>query len=304
MSGKNTTEQHGVDPNTSTHLPTLGLSPRRGRLDGRNILVVGGGQRKIVESDPPIGNGRAMCVLFAREGAKVVVLDSNLDAAEATVAHIKAEGGEAFPLQFDVRNAGGIPGVVKRTRELLGGKLDGMVLSVAYSRGLPLNKITAKSWDDEFEVNVRAYALFLKECIALKGVDEGGGVVLISSMAGQRASGAGVTYESAKASLGGLVRSGARFGEPRGVRCNGVAMGYVDTPMGRDASRHTTGRAYKVPFGRQATGWETAHTVLFFISNDASYISGHVVNMDGGMSTGSDGRVRRDFVPSNSQSKL
>jgi NAD(P)-dependent dehydrogenase (short-subunit alcohol dehydrogenase family) len=305
VSEMNTSKQHTLEPTTSTHLPTLGLAPQRGRLDGRSILIIGGGQRKTVESDPPIGNGRAMSVLFAREGAKVVVLDSNLEAAEATVSQIKAEGGEAFPLLFDVRNSDAIPAIISKARQFLGSKLDGVVLNAAYSRGLPLNKITAKSWNDEFAVNVTANALFLKECVAMKGVDDGGAVVLISSMAGQRASGAGVTYESAKASLGGLVRSGARFGEPRGVRCNGVAMGYVDTPMGRDASRHTAGRAYRVPFGRQATGWETAHTALFLISNDASYISGHVVNMDGGMSTGSDGRVRSDISTKKSaQSKL
>ena len=215
-----------LDPSTSTHPPTLGLAPGRGRLAGRHILVIGAGQRPTPPNDPPapIGNGRAMSVLFAREGAKVVALDMDKDAAAATVSQIQSEGGTAFPLVFDVRNAAEIPTAIARARELLGGKLDGIVLNAAYSRGLPLSKISAKSWDDEFAVNVRAVVLFLKESVALKGLDDGAGVVVISSMAGQRASGAGVTYESAKASLGGLIRAGARAGEGRGVRVNGVAM--------------------------------------------------------------------------------
>jgi NAD(P)-dependent dehydrogenase (short-subunit alcohol dehydrogenase family) len=213
-----------LDPTSSTHTTTLGLAPGRGRLEGRHILIVGGGQRETVDKIPSIGNGRAMSVLFAREGAKVIVLDANLAAADATVNQIRSEEGTAFSLEFDLRDAEGIPSALAKARQLLGGKLDGIILNAAYSRGLPLNKITSKSWDDEFAVNVRAYALFLKEGVPLKGVDDGGAIVVISSMAGQRASGAGVIYESAKASLNGLIRSGARFGEPRGVRVNGVAM--------------------------------------------------------------------------------
>jgi NAD(P)-dependent dehydrogenase (short-subunit alcohol dehydrogenase family) len=215
-----------LDPTTSTHPPTLGLAPPRNRLDGRNILVVGAGQRQTPANDPPapIGNGRAMSVLFAREGAHVVCLDLDASAADATVAQIRREGGTASPLVFDVRDADGIPGAVAAAKRLLGGKLDGLVLNAAYSRGLPLDRITAKSWDAEFAVNVRALVLFLKECVALKALDEGGSIVLISSMAGQRASGAGPAYESAKAGLSGLIKAGARVGEARGVRCNGVAM--------------------------------------------------------------------------------
>jgi NAD(P)-dependent dehydrogenase (short-subunit alcohol dehydrogenase family) len=165
-----------------------------------------------------------MSVLFAREGAHVVCLDNDAAAAAATVAQIRQEGGTAYPLVFDVRDAEGIPATVAAAKRLLGGRLDGLVLSAAVTRGLPLQRITAESWDAEFAVNVRALVLFLKECVALKALDDGGGVVLISSMAGQRASGAGPAYETAKAGLNGLIRAGARVGEARGVRCNGVAM--------------------------------------------------------------------------------
>src|SRR5262245_23315144 len=85
-----------LDPSASLHPETLGLAPGRGRLAGRKIIVVGAGQRKIVDEDPPIGNGRAMSVLFAREGAHVACVDINKDAADNTVSQITSEGGKAF----------------------------------------------------------------------------------------------------------------------------------------------------------------------------------------------------------------
>src|SRR3954451_4345264 len=85
-----------LDPSASLHAETLGQAKSHGRLTGRRIIVVGAGQRTIVDADPPIGNGRAMAVLFAREGAAVACIDVNKDAADDTVAQITSEGGKAF----------------------------------------------------------------------------------------------------------------------------------------------------------------------------------------------------------------
>src|SRR4051812_32935101 len=85
-----------IDPSASLHAESLGLAKSHGRLAGRRIIVVGAGQRKIVDEAPPIGNGRAMAVLFAREGASVACIDANKEAADGTVAQITAEGGKAF----------------------------------------------------------------------------------------------------------------------------------------------------------------------------------------------------------------
>src|SRR6478752_1459637 len=91
-----------LDPAASLHAETLGLAPGRGRLQGRRIIVVGAGQRNIVDEEPPIGNGRAMSLLFAREGAHVACVDINREAVDNTCAQITSEGGKAFAEIVDV----------------------------------------------------------------------------------------------------------------------------------------------------------------------------------------------------------
>ena len=97
-----------LDPSASLHAETLGLAPGRGRLQGRRIIVVGAGQRNIVDEEPPIGNGRAMAVLFAREGAHVACIDISKEAADNTVAQIVSEGGKAFTDVVDVSDISAI----------------------------------------------------------------------------------------------------------------------------------------------------------------------------------------------------
>ena len=126
-----------LDPSASLHPETLGLAPGRGRLAGRKIIVVGAGQRKIVDEEPPIGNGRAMSVLFAREGAHVACIDVNKEAADNTVAQIASEGGKAFTDVVDVADAAAIAPAVERCAQKLGG-LDGLALNVGISCGLSL----------------------------------------------------------------------------------------------------------------------------------------------------------------------
>ena len=108
-----------LDPSASLHPETLGLAPGRGRLQGRRIIVVGAGQRTIVDQHPPIGNGRAMSVLFAREGAHVACIDINKEAADDTVAQIASEGGKAFTEVVDVSDASAIAPAVERCVEVL-----------------------------------------------------------------------------------------------------------------------------------------------------------------------------------------
>src|SRR6202165_5626109 len=115
----------------------------------------------------------------------------------------------------------------------------------------------------------------------------GGAIILLmSSMASQRANGRSPSYESSKAPQCALGRAIARAGEDKGVRCNVIAPGFMDTPMGRDASRRRSDRALTVPFGRQGTGWEVGYAALFLISNESSYINAHTLFIDGGHMAG------------------
>ncbi|KWV47199.1 oxidoreductase [Bradyrhizobium macuxiense] len=268
-----------IDPSASLHAESLGQAKNHGRLNGRRIIVVGAGQRNTVDEDPPVGNGRAMSVMFAREGASVACLDINKEAADDTVAQITKEGGKAFTDVVDVSDTTAIAPAVERCAKKLGG-LDGLALNVGISCGLSLPKMTAEAWDRDYAVNVRSHMLFAQK--ALEVMAPGGAIILISSMASQRAGGRNPAYESSKAAQIALGRAIARAGEDKGIRCNVIAPGFMDTPMGRDASRRRTDRALTVPFGRQGTGWEVAYTALFLISNESSYVNAHTLFLDAG----------------------
>jgi NAD(P)-dependent dehydrogenase (short-subunit alcohol dehydrogenase family) len=272
-----------LDPSASIHPETLGQAKSHGRLAGRRIVVVGAGQRTIIDEDPPIGNGRAMSVLFAREGAHVACIDVNKEAADNTVAQITAEGGRAFTHVVDVSDAASIAPALEHCGKQLGG-LDGLALNVGISSGLSLSKMTAEAWDKDYAVNVRSHMLFAQKALEL--MSPGGAIVLMSSMASQRANGRNPAYESSKAAQIALGRAIARAGEDKGIRANVIAPGFMDTPMGRDASRRRSDRAVTVPFGRQGTGWEVGYAALFLISNESSYVNAHTLFLDGGHMAG------------------
>ena len=220
-----------------------------------------------------------MAVLFAREGAQVACIDVNKEAADHTVAQITSEGGKAFACYVDVSDAAAIAPAVEHCAKQLGG-LDGLALNVGISSGLSLPKMTAEAWDRDYAVNVRSHMLFAQK--ALEMMSPGGAIILMSSMASQRGNGRNPGYESSKAAQIALGRAIARAGEEKGVRCNVIAPGFMDTPMGRDASRRRADRALTVPFGRQGTGWEVAYAALFLISNESSYVNAHTLFLDGG----------------------
>lgn len=271
------------DPARQLMPASLGQAPGRGRLQGRRILVVGAGQRVIPEDDPPVGNGRAISLLFAREGARLACVDISAEALEHTVAQVRAEGGEAFAEVADVAQAEVIAPLVERCVEHLGG-LDGLVLNVGISRALPLADQNAGAWDHEYAVNVRSHMLFSQA--ALRVMPAGSTIVLMSSLASLRSTGRNPAYESSKAAQVALARSIAAAGEPLGIRCNSVLPGLMDTPMGRDASRRRPARAASVPFGRQGTGWEVAYACLFLTSDESSYVNAHALQVDGGLAYG------------------
>ena len=271
-------------PNQQMFEEALGVAPARGRLRGRRILVVGAGQRATVDERPPVGNGRAISVLFAREGASVACVDISRDAAEQTCAQIHAEGGKAFAEIADVADADAIGPLVERCASRLGG-LDGLVMVVGITAALPLSKQDARTWDHEFAVNVRSNMLFAQK--ALEVMDEGSSIVLMSSLAALRNSSGMPGYETSKAAQVALARSVAMAGQARGIRCNAVLPGLMDTPMGRDATRRRAGRVgAPLPFGRQGSGWEVAYATLFLISHESSYVNGHALLVDGGLAGG------------------
>ncbi len=249
------------------------------RLDGRTVLVVGAGTQPSADEDAPVGNGRAISVLAAREGATVICADRDRAAAEETAAWIDKDGGRATVVLADVTSESHCAALVASAAN---DGCDALVLNVGIGRGGGLEGTTADDWDTTFAVNLRGHFLVARE--AVPRLPDGSSIVFISSVAGIKPGSRLPAYDASKAGVIGLCRHVALEGARRGIRANVVAPGLIDTPLGRWASRGRPSRdRTPVPLGRQGTAWEVAAATVFLLSNDAGYITGQTLAVDGGL---------------------
>jgi len=253
------------------------------RMRGLRIAVVGAGQMPSDEPNPPEGNGRAIALACARQGAAVACIDRNEAAAAETVRRIEQEGGRGITLVADVSDAAQCEAVIARAHAELGG-LDGVVVNVGTGMGRGLAGTDVESWDKTFALNLRAH--FVAARAALPLMPTGGSILFIGSVAGLQPGSRIPAYDASKAGLLGLSRHVAMEGSRKGVRSNVIVPGLIDTPLGRMATRNRPGRGQTpVPLGRQGTAWEVAHTAVFLLSPESSYITAQVLAVDGGLST-------------------
>ncbi len=263
----------------------LGRAPGRDRMAGRRVLVVGAGTEDYGLDDPdlPIGNGRAISVLLCREGAAVACADLTTERAGATLALVEEAGGRGVAIGADASVEDDVIRMLDEAEAALGG-IDGVVCNVGVGRGGGLAGTTVDDWDSVMRTNLRSHFLGCKHGLPRLGA--GGAIVLVSSLAGHRPGSGIPAYDSSKAALGGLCRHAAMEGERSGVRVNVVAPGLVDTPLGRLATKMRPGRTQgRLPLGRQATAWDVAYATLFLLSDEACYVTGQTLAVDGGAST-------------------
>jgi NAD(P)-dependent dehydrogenase (short-subunit alcohol dehydrogenase family) len=250
------------------------------RLAGRRILIVGAGQEDHGIEDAPIGNGRAMSVLFAREGAAVALTDINQASLEATETLVLDEGTQCVSIVADAADEHAMRVAFEQAHARLGG-LDGLVMNVGVGAGLGFAGTSVGDWDRVMAVNLRSHFIGCK--LALGAFEDGGAIVLIGSLAG-RDSMPIPAYAASKAALEAVCRNAAVEGAP-GVRVNLLAPGLIDTSLGRLATRLSPARGkVRIPAGRQGTAWEIAHCALFLIGQESSYVTGQVLVADGGLS--------------------
>ncbi|MCU1624710.1 MAG: oxidoreductase [Frankiales bacterium] len=258
-----------------------GAAPARGRLEGRRIIVLGAGQQTYGLADPPVGHGRAISVLAAREGASVFCVDLDADAAAETAAVITGEGGSAWAAAADASEEAAVVRVLDEATAMLGG-LDGLVHNVGIAQGNGLTGTTVEQWDRVFAVNVRSHFLACRH--ALPRMSAGAAIVLVSSQAAYWPVGAWPAYNASKAALQGLLLQVAKEGAALGVRVNAVAPGLMDTALGvHSASDFPQRTSTPVPLGRMGTAWEVAYPVVSLLSSESSYVTAQTLLVDGGL---------------------
>ena len=259
------------------------------RLEGKTAIIVGAGQTP----GTTIGNGRAMAILFAREGADVLCVDRDGARAAETAEMIKKEGGRAASLEANTVKPGSADALIAAAKDRFG-KIDILVNHVGIGgNDGPAHRLEEAAFDRIMDVNLKGTWLVSKAAIVAMREQGKGAIVNISSLA-SIAGGNQVAYEISKAAVNRLTTSIAQANARHGIRCNAVLPGLMDTPMavagiaqatGQDQEAVRQARNARVPLGgRMGTAWDTAHAALFLASDEAKFITGVLLPVDGGMS--------------------
>ncbi|QIH99831.1 SDR family oxidoreductase [Rhodococcoides fascians A21d2] len=260
-----------------------------GRLAGKVALVTGAGS-----VGPGWGNGRASAVRFAQEGATVFAVDLNREALEETVARFDGPEGSIIPLQCDVTDTAAVETVVSMCVEQAG-RIDVLVNNVGGSRAGGPVEMTEEEWNKQLEFNLTTTFLTCKHVLPHMKEAGTGAIVNTASTSGIRWTGAAqAAYAASKAGVIAFTRSVAVQHAPLGIRANTVIPGQLHTPMvevrlagqrsGGDVDKLLEQRLSRIPIGFMGDGRDTANVALFLASDEARFITGTEIVVDGGMS--------------------
>jgi NAD(P)-dependent dehydrogenase (short-subunit alcohol dehydrogenase family) len=260
-----------------------------GKLEGKVAIVTGAGA-----VGPGWGNGRAIAVRFAHEGARVFAVDKNLQAMDETLVMVQGASGEITPYGCDVTDSAAIEALVAACRQKYGG-VDVLVNNVGTPvPGGPV-KLSEHDWDTQIDINLKSVFLMCKHVIPVMEERGGGSIVNIASTSGIRFTGAAqVGYAAAKAGVIQLSRVVAVEYASKKIRVNSVLPGQLHTPLvdailaktqsGGDLEALLARRQARIPLPFMGDGRDTANAVLFLASDEARFITGTEIVVDGGMS--------------------
>lgn len=245
---------------------------------------------------PGWGNGKAIAVLLARQGAKIFAGDISEAGAKETETLIREEGGECVPYRCDMTDSDEVRGAVDACLARFG-RIDILVNVVGGSAAGDPVAMTEAVWDEQVDLNLKTAFLGCKHVLPVMERQRAGVIVNLSSIAGFRQHVDGrvnVAYSATKAGIIGFTNSVAMKYVKKGIRCNTVVIGVMHTPLveqrlvrqlgASDAEALIAQRHASVPIGRMGDAWDAAHAVLFLVSDEARYITGTEIVVDGGIS--------------------
>ena len=247
------------------------------RLSGRTALITGGGR----------GIGRATAVRLAADGARIAVnYKGNLAAAEETKALVEAAGSEALLVQGDVSQEADADRVVKVALAFGNGKLDILVNNAGITRDNLLLRMSLEEWDAVVDLNLRGTFLVTKAAMRPMMKARGGRIVNVASIAGVIGNAGQANYSAAKAGIIGFTKTVAREMASRNITANAVAPGFVPTELTSTVPQAVQDALLaQVPLGRFGTVEDVANAIAFLASDEAAYITGQVLVVDGGLVT-------------------
>ena len=243
------------------------------KLQSRVAIITGGSQ----------GFGKAIAEEFCSQGAHVIIVNRTAEKGQESAAEIAAKGGNVSAIAADVSSMQDVEELVERIKREFG-KIDILVNNAGVIRPAMLHKMTTKQWEEVLGINLTGYFNCISQTAKAMMDNKYGRMINISSIAGQRGTIGQINYGAAKAGVHGLTKSAAKELARYGITVNAIAAGLFRTAMTDGMDQNIKERSIKeIPISRMGEAWEVGRLALFLASDDAAYITGQIIGINGGL---------------------